>query len=153
MYKHVLSCIKMNIVLDLRAIYGHFAGTPFIQPHLATFKFGFEAKWRPPHVAALRAACRSSTSVSGSGGSALMVSSIVSHSAIATLIALIASLGSTCFMIVLVVGQTDGCPEQGANRRINNDHAASKHTVFVYIGKFLFPKLHTAHMHEQSCEI
>ena len=28
----------MNIVLDLRAIYGHFAGTPFIQHHLATFK-------------------------------------------------------------------------------------------------------------------
>ena len=28
----------MNIVLDLRAIYGHFAGTPFIQPGLASVK-------------------------------------------------------------------------------------------------------------------
>ena len=28
----------MNIVLDLRAIYGHFAGTPFIQPRLASVK-------------------------------------------------------------------------------------------------------------------
>ena len=26
----------MNIALDLRAIYGHFAGTPFIQPRLPT---------------------------------------------------------------------------------------------------------------------
>ena len=26
----------MNIVLDGRAIYGHFAGTPFIQPRLAS---------------------------------------------------------------------------------------------------------------------
>ena len=25
-------------IFDLRAIYGHFAGTPFIQPHLATSK-------------------------------------------------------------------------------------------------------------------
>ena len=25
MYYHVLNCIKMNIALDLRAIYGHFA--------------------------------------------------------------------------------------------------------------------------------
>ena len=38
MYKHVLSCIKMNIVFGLRAIYGHFAGTPFIQPRLASVK-------------------------------------------------------------------------------------------------------------------
>ena len=36
MYYHALNCIKMNIVLDLRAIYGHFAGTPFIQPRLAS---------------------------------------------------------------------------------------------------------------------
>ena len=28
----------MNIPLDLRAIYGHFAGTPFIQPRLASVK-------------------------------------------------------------------------------------------------------------------
>ena len=28
----------MNSVLDLRAIYGHFAGTPFIQPRLASVK-------------------------------------------------------------------------------------------------------------------
>ena len=28
----------MNIVLDLRAIYGHFAGTPFIQPRLVSVK-------------------------------------------------------------------------------------------------------------------
>ena len=26
----------MNVVLDLRASYGHFAGTPFIQPRLAS---------------------------------------------------------------------------------------------------------------------
>ena len=38
MHQHVLNCIKMNIVLDLRAIYGHFAGTPFIQPRLASVK-------------------------------------------------------------------------------------------------------------------
>ena len=34
--KHPQSYIKP--LFDLRAIYGHFAGTPFIQPHLATFK-------------------------------------------------------------------------------------------------------------------
>ena len=31
-----LACRKSFV--DLRAINGHFAGTPFIQPHLATFK-------------------------------------------------------------------------------------------------------------------
>ena len=30
----------MNIVLDLREIYGHFAGTPFIQPRLASVNQG-----------------------------------------------------------------------------------------------------------------
>ena len=38
MYLHVLNCIKMSIVLGLRAIYGHFAGAPFIQPLLASVK-------------------------------------------------------------------------------------------------------------------
>ena len=36
MYYRVLNCIKMSIVLDLQAIYGHFAGTPFIRPRLAS---------------------------------------------------------------------------------------------------------------------
>ena len=39
MYSHVFNCIKMSIVLDLRAIYWHFAGTPFIQPRLASVKW------------------------------------------------------------------------------------------------------------------
>ena len=46
MYQHVLNCIQMSIVLDLRAIYGHFAGTPFIQPRLASVDCG--AQSAPP---------------------------------------------------------------------------------------------------------
>ena len=41
-YQLVLNCIKMNVVLDLRAIYGHFAGAPFIQPCLASVKLSFQ---------------------------------------------------------------------------------------------------------------
>ena len=36
----------MNIVLDLRAIYGHFAGTPFIQPRLASVNSGSRFSFR-----------------------------------------------------------------------------------------------------------
>ena len=37
----------MNIVLDLRAIYGHFAGTLFIQPRLASVNRGSPSMQHP----------------------------------------------------------------------------------------------------------
>ena len=52
----------MSIIIDLRAIYGHFAGTPFIQPRLPTSE-SWPGAWILRARKMLRAGCRGTCNV------------------------------------------------------------------------------------------